>query len=288
MEENKEELELIVSPIDKIKEITVNYDQLKNALGNRLQGYKNMKYSEEEIDLAKKDRATLNKLDTAIKGKITEIRKELLDPFTTAESELKELSSMVKEASNCIDEQVKNYETKAQEEKKAQIKAQWDTLQSPYKDLIDFDSIFNPRWLNKTYKKKNIEEDLNHIIVKATEDMSVIDAQIKDETIKKQVQDYYFRNINNPSILGNALTEAQRIIESNKKLETLAPRAIADVDESHVINKEQYGEIENFLKQGEEQEQLQVIDFRVWVTQEQKMMIREFLIKNNIKYGGVK
>lgn len=288
MEENKEELELIVSPIDKIKEITVNYDQLKNALGNRLQGYKNMKYSEEEIDLAKKDRATLNKLDTAIKGKITEIRKELLDPFTTAESELKELSSMVKEASNCIDEQVKNYETKAQEEKKAQIKAQWDTLQSPYKDLIDFDSIFNPRWLNKTYKKKNIEEDLNHIIVKATEDMSVIDAQIKDETIKKQVQDYYFRNINNPSILGNALTEAQRIIESNKKLETLATRAIADVDESHVINKEQYGEIENFLKQGEEQEQLQVIDFRVWVTQEQKMMIREFLIKNNIKYGGVK
>ena len=287
MEENKEELELIVSPIDKIKEITVNYDQLKNALGNRLQGYKNMKYSEEEIDLAKKDRATLNKLDTAIKGKITEIRKELLDPFTTAESELKELSSMVKEASNCIDEQVKNYETKAQEEKKAQIKAQWDTLQSPYKDLIDFDSIFNPRWLNKTYKKKNIEEDLNHIIVKATEDMSVIDAQIKDETIKKQVQDYYFRNINNPSILGNALTEAQRIIESNKKLETLTPRAIAYVNESHVINKEQYEEIENFLKQGEEQE-LKQIDFRVWCTKEQALMIREFLIKNNIKYGGVK
>lgn len=287
MEENKEELELIVSPIDKIKEITVNYDQLKNALGNRLQGYKNMKYSEEEIDLAKKDRATLNKLDTAIKGKITEIRKELLDPFTTAESELKELSSMVKEASNCIDEQVKNYETKAQEEKKAQIKAQWDTLQSPYKDLIDFDSIFNPRWLNKTYKKKNIEEDLNHIIVKATEDMSVIDAQIKDETIKKQVQDYYFRNINNPSILGNALTEAQRIIENNKKLETLTPRAIADVNESHVINKEQYEEIENFLKQGEEQE-LKQIDFRVWCTKEQALMIREFLIKNNIKYGGVK
>lgn len=287
MEENKEELELIVSPIDKIKEITVNYDQLKNALGNRLQGYKNMKYSEEEIDLAKKDRAALNKLDTAIKGKITEIRKELLDPFTTAESELKELSSMVKEASNCIDEQVKNYETKAQEEKKAQIKAQWDTLQSPYKDLIDFDSIFNPRWLNKTYKKKNIEEDLNHIIVKATEDMSVIDAQIKDETIKKQVQDYYFRNINNPSILGNALTEAQRIIESNKKLETLTPRAIAYVNESHVINKEQYEEIENFLKQGEEQE-LKQIDFRVWCTKEQALMIREFLIKNNIKYGGVK
>lgn len=287
MEENKEELELIVSPIDKIKEITVNYDQLKNALGNRLQGYKNMKYSEEEIDLAKKDRATLNKLDTAIKGKITEIRKELLDPFTTAESELKELSSMVKEASNCIDEQVKNYETKAQEEKKAQIKSQWDALQSPYKDLIDFDSIFNPRWLNKTYKKKNIEEDLNHIIVKATEDMSVIDAQIKDETIKKQVQDYYFRNINNPSILGNALTEAQRIIENNKKLETLTPRAIAYVNESHVINKEQYEEIENFLKQGEEQE-LKQIDFRVWCTKEQALMIREFLIKNNIKYGGVK
>lgn len=277
MEENKEELELIVSPIDKIKEITVNYDQLKNALGNKLQGYKNMKYSEEEIDLAKKDRATLNKLDTAIKGKITEIRKELLDPFTTAESELKELSSMVKEASNCIDEQVKKYETKAQEEKKTQIKAQWDALQSPYKELINFDLIFNPRWLNKTYKEKTIAEELNHYIVKTTDDMKVLENQITDENLLKQTQVYYFRNINDPSVLGNSLAEYQKLIDSNKKLEEV-PKAVGIKTIPENIDN----------NTNLQQENVKAIDFRVWCTKEQALMIREFLIKNNIKYGGVK
>jgi len=273
MEENKDELQLIVSPIDKINEITVNYEQLKTALGQRLENYKNMTYSENEIDIAKKDRANLNKLDSAIKGKITEIRKELLDPFTVAEKELKELSSMVKETSILIDNQVKSFESKEQEEKRELIKKVFDAYVGDLKDLILFDIIFNPRWLNKTYTMKKIEADINHLIVKAHDDMAVIDGQMKDENVNKTVKAYYFSHIVDPSALGDSLTYGNNMMETNKKLDEISKQEIhKDVETKEVKETE---------------EELQVVDFRVWVTQEQKMKIREFLIQNNIKYGGV-
>lgn len=273
MEENKDELQLIVSPIDKINEITVNYEQLKKALGQRLENYKNMTYSEDEIDIAKKDRANLNKLDSAIKGKITEIRKELLDPFTVAEKELKELSSMVKDTSILIDNQVKNFETKEQEEKREQIKRVFEAYVGDLKDLVLFDTIFNPRWLNKTYTMKKIEADINHLIVKAHDDMAVIDGQMKDENINKTVKAYYFSHIDDPSALGNALTYGNNMIETNKKIDEITKQ------ETHKeVETKEIKEIE---------EKLQIVDFRVWVTQEQKMKIRDFLIQNNIEYGLV-
>lgn len=273
MEENKDELQLIVSPIDKINEITVNYEQLKKALGQRLENYKNMTYSEDEIDIAKKDRANLNKLDSAIKGKITEIRKELLDPFTVAEKELKELSSMVKDTSILIDNQVKNFETKEQEEKREQIKRVFEAYIGDLKDLVLFDTIFNPRWLNKTYTMKKIEADINHLIVKAHDDMAVIDGQMKDENINKTVKAYYFSHIDDPSALGNALTYGNNMMETNKKLDEISKQETCKKVETKVVE--------------ETEEKLQIVDFRVWVTQEQKMKIRDFLIQNNIEYGGV-
>lgn len=273
MEENKDELQLIVSPIDKINEITVNYEQLKKALGQRLENYKNMTYSEDEIDIAKKDRANLNKLDSAIKGKITEIRKELLDPFTVAEKKLKELSSMVKDTSILIDNQVKNFETKEQEEKREQIKRVFEAYIGDLKDLVLFDTIFNPRWLNKTYTMKKIEADINHLIVKAHDDMAVIDGQMKDENINKTVKAYYFSHIDDPSALGNALTYGNNMIETNKKID-------------EITKQETHKEVET-KEVKEIEEKLQIVDFRVWVTQEQKMKIRDFLIQNNIEYGLV-
>ena len=53
---------------------------------------------------------------------------------------------------------IKAFEEKEQNEKREQIKAIFDDYIGDYKDLIIFDSIFNPRWLNKTYKKKKIEQ----------------------------------------------------------------------------------------------------------------------------------
>lgn len=131
--------------------------------------------------------------------------------------------------------------------------------------------------LNKTYTMKKIEEEINHLVVKTSDDMKVLKGQINDEVILKQVQAFYFSHIADPDCLSGSLKYGMNVIESNRKLEELKQQ------------QESKKEVQapNIIQPASTQEQLQVIDFRVWVTQEQKMKIRDFLIQNNIKYGKV-
>lgn len=270
-------MELKVEEIKSLAPIQFNYEDIKKWVTEKAKEYKSVVYTEETITAAKSDRATLNKVAKAINDEKIRIKKEVLKPFEDFENKCKELQGIITDASSSIDAQVKAFEEKEQNEKKEQIKALFDIYIGDYKDLILFDLIFNPRWLNKTYAMKKIEEEINHLVVKTSDDMKVLEGQIKDEVILKQVQAFYFSHIAESDCLSSSLKYGMNVIESNKKLEELKQQQEARKEEQ-VPTKEEQAPVE---------EKLQVIDFRVMVTQEQKMKIREFLIQNNIKYGPV-
>jgi hypothetical protein len=270
-------MELKVEEIKSLAPVKFNYEDIKKWVTEKSSEYKSIVYTPETITLAKQDRATLNKVSEAINNEKKRIKNELLKPYVDFENKCKELMAIVDDASKTIDKQVKEFEEKEQNAKKEQIKAVFDAYIGNYKDLIIFDSIFNSRWLNKTYTMKKIEEEINHLVVKTSDDMKVLKGQINDEVILKQVQAFYFSHIADPDCLSGSLKYGMNVIESNRKLEELKQQ------------QESKKEVQspNIVQPASTQEQLQVIDFRVWVTQEQKMKIRDFLIQNNIKYGKV-
>lgn len=269
-------MELKVEEIKSLAPIQFNYEDIKKWVTEKAKEYKSVVYTEETITTAKSDRATLNKVAKAINDEKIRIKKEVLKPFEDFETKCKELQGIITDASSSIDAQVKAFEEKEQNEKKEQIKSVFDAYIGDYKDLILFDLIFNPRWLNKTYTMKKIEEEINHLVVKTSDDMKVLEGQIKDEVILKQVQAFYFSHIADSDCLSSSLKYGMNVIESNKKLEELKQQQEARKEVKATP-----------VQQAPTQEELQVIDFRVWVTQEQKMKIRDFLIQNNIKYGKV-
>lgn len=269
-------MELKVEEIKSLAPIQFNYEDIKKWVTEKAKEYKSVVYTEETITTAKSDRATLNKVAKAINDEKIRIKKEVLKPFEDFETKCKELQGIITDASSSIDAQVKAFEEKEQNEKKEQIKSVFDAYIGDYKDLILFDLIFNPRWLNKTYTMKKIEEEINHLVVKTSDDMKVLEGQIKDEVILKQVQAFYFSHIADSDCLSSSLKYGMNVIESKKKLEELKQQQEARKEVKATP-----------VQQAPTQEELQVIDFRVWVTQEQKMKIRDFLIQNNIKYGKV-
>ena len=269
-------MELKVEEIKSLAPIQFNYEDIKKWVTEKAKEYKSVVYTEETLTAAKTDRATLNKVAKAINDEKIRIKKEVLKPFEDFENKCKELQGIITDASNSIDVQVKAFEEKEQNKKKEQIKSVFDAYIGDYKDLILFDLIFNPRWLNKTYTMKKIEEEINHLIVKTSDDMKVLEGQINDEMILKQVQAFYFSHIADSDCLSSSLKYGMNVIESNKKLEELKQQQEARKEVKATP-----------VQQAPTQEELQVIDFRVWVTQEQKMKIRDFLIQNNIKYGKV-
>lgn len=268
-------MELKVEEIKALEPIKFNYEDIKKWVTEKANDYKSLVYTQEEISVAKSDRATLNKVAKALNDEKIRIKKELLKPFEDFESKCKELQGIIADASNSIDVQIKSFEEKEQNEKKEQIKAVFDAYVGDFKDLIDFDKIFNPRWLNKTYTMKKIEEEINHFIVKADTDLNVIDGQFKDETVNKSAKMEYFENINNPNVLTLAILKGNSIIENNKKLEELKK-----VQEERNVPKTQ-AEVKL------EHKSIMTIDFRVIATKEEFLKLKEFLETNNIDYRRI-
>lgn len=272
-------MEIKVEEIQALEPVKWNYEEAKKYALKIKEQYESLVYTEETMTQAKSDRTTLNKFTKAINDERIRIEKEFMKPFEPFKNQCKEVITLIDDAAKTIDKQVKEFELKEQAEKEQQIKAIFDTYVGEFKDLILFDIAFNPRWLNKTYTLKKIEEEINHLVVKTQEDMRVLEGQIKDEVILKQVQAFYFSHIADPECLSSSLKYGMNVIESNKKLEELKQQQDAKKEENASNTKQDtpvYPTVE--LKQ---------IDFRVWVTQEQMMKLKDFLLTNNIKYGRV-
>ena len=110
--------------------ITWNYLEVKQWVEDGLQAYKGRVYSNDTITEAKKDRANLNKLATAIDAKRKEMKALYLAPYEQFEAEAKELVNMIKTVSAEIDAQVKAYEDFRKQEKQQFI------VEQIYKPLI--------------------------------------------------------------------------------------------------------------------------------------------------------
>lgn len=261
-------MEIKVSEIQALTPVLItNYDELRNQLVEKVNTYKNMVYSDDNMKQAKTDRAALNKLKKAIADERKRVKDMLLDPYTDFENKCKELEAIVDEASKNIDAQVKAFEEKEDGEKLMRIVNYYTSVVGEYNNLIDFDLIFDKRWLNKTYSMANIEQDIFHIITKTKTDMQTIDGQISDGTLRTQVKDFYFKNMNNPSVLSLALQEGKRIEEANKE--------INKVEISTKIADEEQENEENYLI---------VFNFRAYIkTKEQLDNLKKCLVENKIK-----
>lgn len=272
-------MELKVEEIKELAPVRFNYEDIKKWVTEKTAEYKSVVYTPETISLAKQDRATLNKVSDAINTEKKRIKNELLKPYVDFENKCKELMAIVDDASKTIDKQVKEFEEKEQNEKKEQIKNVFNAYIGDFKDLIDFEKIFNPRWLNKTFTMKKIEEEINHLIVKTHDDLLVIDNQIKDENVNKSVKSYYFSNINNSSVLGDSLQEGMKIVENTKRIEELQKQQDAKKEENASNIKQDAS-----VKVTEDKLQ---IDFRVIATREQFEKLRDFLIENKIDFRRI-
>ena len=282
-------MQLEVSEIKALEPIKFNFEQLKQEITTKVENYKHIVYSEDNIKEAKTDRANFNKLAKALNDEKIRVKNIVLEPYLPFEKQCNELIDLVKEASANADTQIKNYEQQIKDEKLKQIMNFFLENVGDYADLINFDDIYNERWLNATYKMEQIEKDILHTLAKTKTDMAVIDSQFKEEDINKQVKMEYFNNISNPSVLTMAILKGNTIIENNKKLEMLKQKEessqnITKSEEKITNNTEN---ITESLGNSPEDEELQTLDFRVHVTQRQKFALKEFLKSNNIKFERV-
>lgn len=267
-------MELKTEDIKALEPVKFNYVELKKELTEKVENYKNLVYTEENINMAKKDRANLNKLKKAINDEKIRVKNTLLAPYTDFESKCKELIEIVDVSVENVDRQVKAFEDEEKRAKREEIQKYFNEHVGHFKDVIIFENVFEDRWLNKTTAMKTVQADIEHIFSRATSDLTVIESTVPDKEMQKQCIAFYFKNITNPSILGTTIQKARELIEEQKKIEELKQAEIkkAEGTESTENGTEKKITIA-FLAQEMVNEQMQAL--------------KKCLKDNNIKYGPV-
>ena len=266
---------LTLAPID------LNYSELKKEIAEKTKPYKGLIVTEDAIPVAKSDLANLRKLEKAIDDRRKAVKKEYNAPYMEFEAKIKDILADVQEAEANIDTQVKAFEKKVDDEKYAQIRKFFELSFNGFLDDVRFETIYNPKWLNKGCKMADIEEEIAAAANRLHADIEVVKGLKSPHEISLLNTLFYSLD------LGEVLKQHNTLmaLEERRKAEEQAKQeVVAEEEKTNPAPAQQPTEqiiVDTPVP-------LQVIDFRVWVNDEQKAALKNFLVSNGIRYGSVK
>lgn len=282
----------IISPGENgfLKEIQWNQEEVKAWVAARVQDYKNIAYTEDQVKDMKKDRADLNKLRTAFESERKRLKKVCMEPYNLFEQQVKEVVALIDEPIQLIDSQLYELEERRKQQKKKDIEALFDTI--GFQTFVTLDNIFDQKWLNASVSLGKIEEQMKSIMYKIGTDVATI-GNLPEFSF--EAMEVYKKTLD----LNKAILEGQRLAEIQKRKQQYEEeqkriaeeKARQEEQEQSVLAEvvEETAPVEEKVDASPEpvRPDLVRMDFRVWCTKEQLMDLREYLIAHYIKFGRV-
>lgn len=155
-----------------------NFEEIKSYLSEQLASYRNLVYTEDNLKLAKADKAKLNKLKKALDERRKEIKKIYMEPYLILEGQIKELTAMIDEPLAEIKAFTDRMEEKRKAQRRTEIKQYYDTVSTPLGELADMlfdsESFIDKKWLNATTKPKVWQDGVREKVAQASADLSTI------------------------------------------------------------------------------------------------------------------
>lgn len=236
MEIRESDLELVVTK-KTLGHLTTNAKQIKEMVEAALPMYDIENYDENNIDLAKKDKAMLNNAAKRLNDRRIEIEREFSKPFQEFKEIVNETVKLISECSSRIDTVVKQSDEKARRKKREEIQKYWDSKDF---SLVTLDKVFEAKWLNKTEKMKSIHAEIDGKITRINDDIKTLEAIGEDVELLKSI---YLESLNINSTIQYANTlkqnreraaaaeaeRARREAQKKEEVEQLKNAAPADI-----------------------------------------------------------
>lgn len=235
-----------------LRRIEWNRAELEAAVREKVAEYEGIVYTDDTIQAAKADRATLNKLTKAIEDRRKTVKKIINAPYETFEGELKEILSLIQEPVGIIDAKVKDYENRQKEEKRERIREAYEAAAGDLAKVITFEQLFDARYLNATYALAKAVEEITGKVERVRTDLQTIDEMCSD--YKTNAQDVYLKTLD----LSKAMAEEKRLRELKEKME--ADRRAKEEAERRRIEEEKRLREEEERRREEERQRREAED----------------------------
>ena len=261
-------MELIVQPIEKAQPIVFNYAELKNEIQSKCAEYKNLIYSNEQIDIAKKDRSALNSLKKALNEERIRREREWLEPFETFKEQIRELCNLIDEPVQLIDKQIKEVEEQEKSEKRDKCVELFGNIEHP--DWLKYEQIQDSKWYNKTTSGKAINDEIAEKVKKINADISVLsELEYSFEAIEE-----YKRTLD----LSVAMNEGKRQAEIQARKKATTPEIPFSETEP----------IENAPDEEAGKESRVWLSFKAYLSMSEALELKAFLNAMEIQYEAIK
>ena len=196
-----------------------NFEELKKTLQNGISVYNDTEYTVENIKQAEDDLRVLK----SVKKKLADKKKELESaydmPIEEVKKQIDELLGIVKVPLDRINKFIDDHQRSAKKQEIFKYAKEKSTVLGAYANqVIESESFFNERWLNKTYSTKNWRKDIDEIIINAADNIKTI-SQMGDE--KQILMGYFLDKL--------SLDGAERFLENIK----------TDVDDAGIEHDEE-------------------------------------------------
>lgn len=293
MEIRESDLELVVTE-KTLGHLTTNARQIKEMVEAALPMYDITNYDENNIDLAKKDKAMLNNAAKRLNTRRIEIEKEFLIPFQEFKEVVNDTVKLISECSSRIDTVVKHSDEKARRKKREEIQEYWD---SKGFSLVTLDKVFESKWLNKTEKMKSIHAEIDGKITRINDDIKTLEAIGEDVELLKSI---YLESLNISGTIQYANTlkqnreraaaaEVERVrreAQKNEELQQVKDATIADISFADSNVSQSNTPFESAQEEFYKPEML-TRAFKVTTTRENIIALGNFMNANEIDFEKI-
>lgn len=264
------------------KSIDFNFEEIKTELTGKLEYYNTLVVTEDAIKDAKKDKASLNSLKTAIEDRRKQIKKQYLEPYEVLEKQCKELVSLIDCPIKSIDSQLQVFEEKLIQEKWLLIENYYKSEVKELEALVPLEKILPLKWKNKGESTESICNAIGDTLDRIRNELETIESL--NSEYKSQMIDVYLRDYS----LNKAIAEQKRLEEQKQaiakakaeqarvKIETPAPEP-AKIEPAPVPEPIR-----------SEPQKLYKVTFSVVGEAEDIKKLGEYMKNNNLKYEVVK
>lgn len=197
-----------------LKHIDWNKEEFMELVASITEQYEGLTYTEDQMKSAKADRAKLNAMKKAISDRRIQVKKAVMEPYTKFEAEVSEITALIDKPIAMIDGQIKEYEDRTKEEKKAALKKHFEEIAADLEGILTFDRVFDQRYLNVSVSLNKAKADIQEKVDRVHTDLRSLEGFCEEKylTIAK---DAYIRTLN----VSDALAEARRLQEFDRKAE---------------------------------------------------------------------
>lgn len=205
----------LVNPTEDgfLQKIDWNKAELEANVRSIVEAYQGLVYTEDTVSDAKNDRAALRKLLNEIEDRRKLVKKKCMEPYEAFESDLKDVTVLIKEQISIIDGQVKEYENSVKEEKKARLQGVYTEAIGELAEVLPFERVFEAQYLNVSFKESKAATEIREKVQRVKSDLAAIDAL--DSKYKLNAKDVYVRTLD----MSKAMAENARLIKFEEQME---------------------------------------------------------------------